>query len=132
MFPQNGARWFSLNVRVPPTWSLEVMLMTTYCTRANTLLYGVRGLMGKFKHPHTLLSFIVASSTNVLPMGRGGFLSTLECPPLLVWQVMRTTCRPSVHAMQCFFPYVEGAPLSVLLMHPFEPSSSARLWRRPL
>ena len=96
---------------------LDVMLMTSCCARVNIL-------------SHFLL-WSEAPLANVLSrMGRGGFLSTLECPPLLCLasHAHDLPAFRTCYAMHFFF-HVEGAPLSVLLMHPFEPSLSARLRR---
>ena len=83
MFPQNGARWFSLNVRVPPTWSLEVILMTTYCTRVNTLLLGVRGRMGKLKHPQYPPIFLRGIVSKCSLYGARWFSLNVRVPPIV-------------------------------------------------
>ena len=83
MFAQNGARWFSLNVRVPPTWSLGVMLMTIYCTRANTLLYGVRGRMGILKHPQNPPILHRGIINKCSPYGARWFSLNVRVPPIV-------------------------------------------------
>ena len=57
--------------------------MTIYCTRANTLLYGVRGRMGILKHPQNPPILHRGIINKCSPYGARWFSLNVRVPPIV-------------------------------------------------